>query len=150
MAAPTVPVTHASSCYGSEVEIDADSIASVSDYGSEIDVTELDEDTLLASTFDTLTQKLPRSFEKTSVLPSIEFEEGEAEDEDQEDVVATHKPSLLRVARGHQRSAAFLEVHRDSRSSPVQETLEVEYDEQSRRAWSGVSFRLYHLYKLVD
>lgn len=137
MAAPSVPVTHASSYYGSEVEIDVDSVPSMSDYGSEFDATEIDQDTLLASTLDSLTQSIPKTAEKSSVLPSIEFEEGEVEDEDHDDLVVVHKPSLLRVAKRDRRSAAKVEVPRDIQSSPVRETLEVEYDERSRRAWSG-------------
>jgi exonuclease V len=137
MAAPPAQVTHASSYYGSEVEVDADSIASMSDYGSEFDATEIDEDTLLASTLASFTQSIPRSRDKSSVLPSIEFEEGEVEDEDHDDLVVVHKPSLLRVAKGDRRSAAKAEVRRDIQSSPVRQTLEVEYDERSRRAWSG-------------
>lgn len=138
MASPSVPVTHASSYHGSEVEIDVNSIASMSDYGSEFDATEIDEDTLLASTLDSLTQQIPRSTEKSSVLPSIEFEEGEIEDEDQDDLVVVHKPSLLRVAKRDRRSATSANTtSRYIQSSPVRETLEVEYDERSRRAWSG-------------
>ncbi|KAF2631854.1 hypothetical protein BU25DRAFT_455266 [Macroventuria anomochaeta] len=136
MAAQSVPVTQASSYYGSEVEIDVKSIASMSDYGSQFEVTEIDEDTLLASTLDPDTQNRPRYTEKNSVLPSIEFEGGEIEDEDQDDVVVVHRPSLLRVARRDRRSAANIDTRRDIQSSPVRETLEVEYDERSRRAWS--------------
>ncbi|KAJ4383274.1 hypothetical protein N0V86_001319 [Didymella sp. IMI 355093] len=136
MAAPPAQVTHASSYYGSEVEVDVDSIASMSDYGSEFDATEIDEDTLLASTLNSFTQSIPRSRNKSSVLPSIEFEEGEVEDEDRDDLVVVHKPSLLRVAKRDRRSAAKVEVRRDIQSSPVRQTLEVEYDERSRRAWS--------------
>lgn len=138
MVAPSAPVTHASSYYGSEGEIDINSIASMSDYGSEFDATELDEDTLLASTLDSITQQIPISTKKRSVLPSIEFEEGEIEDEDQDDRVVVHKPSLLRVAKRDRRSASNANTRRDIQSSPVQEALEVEYDERSRRAWSGV------------
>ncbi|KAF3033549.1 hypothetical protein E8E12_001448 [Didymella heteroderae] len=136
MAAPSVPATLTSSYYGSEVEIDVDSMPSMSDYGSEFDATEIDEDTLLASTLDSLTRSVPKATEKSSALPSIEFEEGEVEDEDHDDVVIVHKPSLLRVAKKDWRSTAKLKVSRDIQSSPVRETLEVEYDERSRRAWS--------------
>lgn len=137
MAAPSVPVTHTSSYYGSEVEIDDNSVASMSDYGSEFDATEINEDTLLASTLDSITQNIPRSAERSSVFPSIEFEQGEFEDEDQYDLVTAHKPSLLRVARRDRRSARSAEKSRDAESLPARETLEVEYDERSRRAWSG-------------
>ena len=136
MAAPSVSVTHTSSYYGSEVEIDAESPASVSDYGSEFDATELNEDTLLATALDSLTESLPGVVKKTSVLPSVEFQEGEAEDEDEDEKdVVIHKPSRLRMSKRHRRGAEPL--RRDLQSSPVQETLEVEYDERSRRAWSG-------------
>lgn len=137
MAAPSVLVTHAPSYYGSEVETDVDSIPSMSDYGSEFDATEIDEDTLLANALDSITQSVPQTATKSFVLPSIEFEEGELEDEDHDDVVVVHKPSLLRVAKQDRRGAAKVEVVRDIQSSPVRERLEVEYDERSRRAWSG-------------
>lgn len=137
MAAPSVPVTQVSSYYGSEVEIDVDSITFMSDYGSEFDATEIDEDTLLASTLDSITQTIPKSTEKDAVVPSIEFEEGEAEDEDHDDLVVVHKPSLLRVAKRDRRNAPDVDARRDVQSSPVGETLEVEYDKRSRRAWSG-------------
>lgn len=137
MAAPSVPVTHASSYYGSEVEIDADFVPSMSDYGSEFDATEIDEDALLASTLASLTQNIPETAEKVSILPSIEFEEGEFEDEDHDDLVVVHKPSLLRVAKRDRGSAATIKGPRDIHSSPVRETLEVEYDDPSRQAWSG-------------
>lgn len=150
MAAPSVPVMHASSYYGSEVEINVDSIGSMSDYGSEFDATEIDEDTVLASTLDSITQSIPRSTGKSSVLPSIEFEEGEIEDEDRDDVVIVHKPSLLRVAKRDRRSAAKIEARRDIQSSPVREMLEVEYDGRSRRAWSGALLHNYQLHDLMD
>lgn len=145
MAASFVPVKHTSSYYGSEVEIDVDSVASMSDYGSEFDATEIDDDTLLASTLGSITQNLPRSTQKSPVLPSIEFEEGEVEDEDQDDLVVVHKPSLLRVAKKDKRNTVGIEPPRDIQSSPTRETLEVEYDERSRRAWSGASAQLHYL-----
>lgn len=150
MAAPSVPVTHAPSYYGSEVEIDVNSIPAMSDYGSEFDATEIDEDTLLASTLDSITQQIPQTAEKSSVLPSIEFEEGEAEDNDHDDVLVVHKPSLLRVAKRDRRGAAMVKVARDIKSSPARETLEVEYDERSRRAWSGACLHNRRLHKLMD
>lgn len=150
MAAPSTPVTHASSYYGSEVEIDVESIAAMSDYGSEFDATEIDEDTLLASTLDSFTQRIPQPTEKSSVLPSIEFEEGELEDEDHNDIAVMHKPSLLRVAKKDQRSAAKVEVRNHTQSSPVRETLEVEYDERSRRTWSGALLHDYQAHDLMD
>lgn len=137
MAAPSVPLTHASSFYGSEDDIDIQSVVAVSDYGSEFDVTEINEDTLLASTLDSITQNLPKATEKNSVLPSIEFEEGEAEDADQDDFLVAHQPPLLRLAKKVRRSNADREPSTDVQSSPLRGTVEVEYDEGSRRAWSG-------------
>lgn len=148
MVVTSVPLMHASSYCNSNVEIDAEALASVSDYGSEFDATELNETTLLASTLDSPTQELPRSADKASVLPSIEFEEGEGEDEDRDDVV-TQKSSLLRMSKRHQRSNQTPHTRRDLQSSPIRATLEVEYDEQSRRAWSGAS-RLRQPNDLVD
>lgn len=108
----------------------------MSDYGSEFDATELNEDTLLATALDSLTESLPGVVKKTSVLPSVEFQEGEAEDEDEDEKdVVIHKPSRLRMSKRHRRGAEPL--RRGLQSSLVQETLEVEYDERSRRAWSG-------------
>lgn len=115
----------------------------MSDYGSEFDATEIDEDTLLASTLESFTQKLPRSAEKISILPSIEFEEGEVEDEDRDDFVVVHKPSLLRVSNRQRRSVQNTDSSHHIQSSPVRETLEVEYDERSRRAWSGALLGLH-------
>ncbi|KAF1930234.1 uncharacterized protein M421DRAFT_368975 [Didymella exigua CBS 183.55] len=136
MATPSAPVTHASSYYGSEVEIDIDSVTSMSDYGSEFDATEIYEDTLLASTLDSFTHSVPKSTGRSSALPSIESEEGEFEDDDYDDLIVVHKPSVLRVAKKDRRSTAKVEVRRDIQSSPARESLEVEYDERSRRAWS--------------
>lgn len=140
MNAPSVPVTHASSCYGSEVEIDANSNASMSDYGSDFDATEINEDMLLVGTLDLISNSPQHSTKKSSILPSIEFEEGEIEgeieDEEQDDL-AVYKPSLLRVAKKDRRNIGNTETCRRIQSSPVRETLEVEYDERSRWAWSG-------------
>lgn len=142
-----VQVTHASSYYGSEDKTEVDATASMSDYGSEFDATEVNEDTLLASTLDSITQRLPGPTEKSSVLPSIEFEEGELEDQEQDALVAVHKPSLLRVARTGaakrgRHSTGDIEARRDAQSSPVRQTMEVEYDERSRRVWSGALITL--------
>lgn len=150
MTAPSVPVTHAPSYYGSKVEIDVNSIHAMSDYGSEFDATEINEDALLASTLDSMIQHIPRTAQKSSVLPSIEFEEGEVEDEDHDDLVVVHKPTLLRMAKRDRRGTAKVEVARDVRSSPVRETLEVEYDERSRRAWSGACLHKCRLYDLMN
>ncbi|KAJ4340027.1 hypothetical protein N0V95_007609 [Ascochyta clinopodiicola] len=138
MPTPSVPVTYTSSYYGSEVDVDILSIASMSDYGSEFDATEINEDTLLASTLDAITQHRPSATGKGAVLPSIEFEQGEVEDqdEDHDDLVVVHKPSLLRVAKKDRRGVGLTNTRRDVQSSPMRDTLEVEYDERSRRAWS--------------
>jgi exonuclease V len=129
MAAPS---TQLGSEYGSDVDVQ--SIASLSDYGSDIDI---DDDTILAGAFDTLRNTAPT--EKSAVLPSIEFEEGEAEDQEQDvdGFVQIHRPTVLCVAKGKRSLDAH--VQRDIQSSPglEREALEVEYDERSRRAWSG-------------
>jgi exonuclease V len=103
-----------------------------SDYGSDIGYEDIEEDTLLADALDTINDARPT--EKSAALPSIEFEEGEREDEDEDEqqhvggLVQVHRPTLLRVAKdGVQGSAR-----------------EVEYDERSRRSWSGMS-RLAHV-----
>lgn len=123
--------------YGSDA--DFPSIASASDYGSDVDLEDID-DTILANALDTIHEG--RKTEKSAVLPSIEFEEGEREDEehDVDGFVQIHRPTVLRVAKGKQRSARSVDTQRDLQSSPVREcALEVEYDERSRRAWSGMS-----------
>lgn len=109
--------------YGSDIEIA--SVATLSDYGSDIDI---DDDSLLADAFDTIRRAV--GTEKRPVLPSIEFEEGEIEDEEHhvDGFVQIHKPSRLRVTRNTTKSG-----HGE------RGTLEVEYDERSRRAWSGKS-----------
>ncbi|RAR10023.1 exonuclease v [Stemphylium lycopersici] len=106
--------------YGSDIEIA--SVATLSDYGSDIDI---DDDSLLADAFDTIRRAV--GTEKRPVLPSIEFEEGEIEDEEHhvDGFVQIHKPSRLRVTRNTTKSG-----HGE------RGTLEVEYDERSRRAWS--------------
>jgi exonuclease V len=135
MAAPTAQLANRASEYGSDTDIQ--SIATLSDYGSDIDI---DEDTILADAFDTL-RDAARS-QKSGVLPSIEFEEGELEDEEQDvdGFVQIHRPTVLRVAKGKSRRSDVVDVPRDIQSSPGRErtALEVEYDERSRRAWSGM------------
>jgi exonuclease V len=132
MAAPTAQLTNRASEYGSDIDIQ--SIATLSDYGSDIDI---DEDTILADAFDTLRDAAPS--QKSAVFPSIEFEEGELEDEEQDvgGFVQIHRPTVLRVAKGKRSEAE--DVQRDIQSSPEQErtVLEVEYDERSRQAWSS-------------
>jgi exonuclease V len=128
--------------YGSDVDID--SVASLSDYGSEFDAAEIDEDTLLAGILDSITQSTPHNSEKQSILPSIEFEEGEIEDKDQ-DGPAGHRPAVLRVAKGSVEigRAGAVQAPNSFQDSSTGErgpaTLEVEYDEPSRRTWSGTS-----------
>jgi exonuclease V len=53
--------------------------------------------------------------------------------------VQIHRPSLLRVVKGKGKSTGTGDAQRDIQSSPLRghEALEVEYDERSRRAWSG-------------
>jgi exonuclease V len=138
MATITRQVTHPSSHYGSEV--DFDSVASLSDYGSEFDATEIDEDALLADVLDSIVNKTSQDSEKQNTLPSIEFEERETEDRDC-DVPARHRPAVLRVARGNIRNTGVAQTPHDIQSSPVRKrestALEVEYYEPSRRTWSG-------------
>ncbi|KAH7390723.1 exonuclease V a 5' deoxyribonuclease-domain-containing protein [Pyrenochaeta sp. MPI-SDFR-AT-0127] len=104
--------------YGSNVDMQP--VTSLSDYGSDISLDYLDED---APTEPTT--------EKSALLPSIEFEEGEREDEGQriDGFVQAQRSALLRVAKGKPD---------DVQSSPVQEqeALEVEYAHGSRQAWS--------------
>jgi len=129
---PTPQLTKQASEYGSDFEID--SIATLSDYGSDIDI---DDDTILAHAFETIKQGAPA--DKGAVLPSVEFEEGEFEDEEQDvdGFVQIHKPALLRIARTTSGVDSHAQIH--THSSPMRQrtALEVEYDEISRRAWSG-------------
>jgi exonuclease V len=135
MATISQEVTHLSSHYGSDIDVD-----SVSDYGSEFDATEIDEDALLADVLDSIAKKTPQNNEKQSILPSIEFEEGEAEDGDH-DSPGQHRPATLRVARSDIRSTGVVQASHDVQRSPARRrgptTVEVEYDEPSRRTWSG-------------
>jgi exonuclease V len=134
MATISQEVTHSSSHYGSDIDVD-----SVSDYGSEFDATEIDEDALLADVLDSIAKKTPQNNEKQNILPSIEFEEGEAEDGDYDS--PGHRPATLRVARSDIRSTGVVQASHDIQRSPARRrgstTLEVEYDEPSRRTWSG-------------
>ncbi|CAN9395735.1 unnamed protein product [Alternaria alternata] len=132
MAAPTTQLTsNYASEYGSDIDIQ--SIATLSDYGSDIDI---DDDTILADAFDTIRDAAQT--QKSAVLPSIEFEEGEREDEEQDvdGFVQVHRPTVLRVTKG--KRSVDADTQRDIQSSPMRErkALEVEYDERSRRAWS--------------
>ncbi|XP_014551542.1 hypothetical protein COCVIDRAFT_112698 [Bipolaris victoriae FI3] len=131
MTAPNVQLTNQVGDYGSDIEIE--SVATLSDYGSDIDI---DDDILLASAFATIRGTAP--LDRSAVLPSVEFEQGEIEDEerDVEGFVHIHKPPVLRVAQGTR--AVLADEQRNPQSSPIRDrcTLEVEYDERSRRAWS--------------
>jgi exonuclease V len=135
MATISQQVTYSSSHYGSDIDVD-----SVSDYGSEFDATEIDEDALLADVLDSIAKKTPQNSEKQSILPSIEFEEGEAEDGDH-DSPGQPRPATLRVAKSDIRSTGIVQAPNDIQRSPARRrgpaTFEVEYDEPSRRTWSG-------------
>jgi exonuclease V len=135
MAAPTAQLTNTASEYGSDIDIG--SVTALSDYGSDIGFD--DEDTILADVLETI--KVAKPADKDRVLPSVEFEEGEREDEDHDvdGFVQIHRPSLLRVVKGKGKSTGTGDAQRDIQSSPLRghEALEVEYDERSRRAWSG-------------
>jgi exonuclease V len=138
MAASTAQLISTASEYGSDVEIG--SVAALSDYGSDFGFDDiLEGDTILADVLDTI--KVAKPADKDRVLPSIEFEEGEREDEDHDvdGFVQIHRPTLLRVAKRKDKSIGTVDARRDVQSSPMRkhEVLEVEYDERSRRAWSG-------------
>lgn len=108
-------------------------IMAASDYGSDAGFDELDEDTILAGVLGDIRDSGPA--QKSAILPSIEFAEGELEDEAHDVDVAdeTSRSALLRKAK-HTAT-----VQGDVQSSPVHErtAFEVEYDERSRRTWSG-------------
>jgi hypothetical protein len=82
--------------YGSNVETPA--ATALSDYGSDTGFEDIDEDTILADVLQTIQSVKPAK--KSRILPSIEFEEGEREDEDHvvDSFVQIHQPALLRVA----------------------------------------------------
>jgi exonuclease V len=137
MAASTAQPVNTASEYGSDVEIR--SVAALSDYGSDIGLDDIDEDAILADVLDVI--KDTRPVEKGCVLPSIEFEEGEHEDEEQDvdGFVQIHRPTRLRVAKEKRDNIKPVDTQRAIQSSPLREdeVLEVEYDERSRRTWSG-------------
>jgi exonuclease V len=139
MAASTAQLINVAGEYGSEFE--THSAAAVSDYGSDAGFEDIDEDSILAGVLDTI--KAVKPAERGRVLPSIEFEEGEHEDEDHDadGFVQIHRPTLLRVGRGKDEGMGSANANRNIPSSPLrdQSALEVEYDERSRRAWSGTS-----------
>jgi exonuclease V len=148
MAAPTTQVTNRTSEYGSDIDIQ--SIATLSYYGSDIDI---DDVTILADAFDPVRDAAQT--EKSAVLPSIEFQEGELEDEEQDvdGFVQIHRPTVLRIAKG--KGYVDAHVQRDAQSSPMRErkAMEVEYDERSRQAWSGTLAQVHsmgHLHQLTS
>lgn len=98
MATPLAQLAKVASEYGSDV--DMQSVASLSDYGSDISLGHVDEDSALVGGLDTIQQG--GSTEKGAALPSIEFKEGEREDEEQhvDGRVQKHVPALLRVGKG--------------------------------------------------
>jgi exonuclease V len=137
-SASSAQPTKTASEYGSDIDIA--SVTALSDYGSDIGLEDIDEDVILANVLGTL--KHARSIEGDCVLPSLEFEGGEREDEngdedhqhgDSDGCVQMHRPALLRVAKGRE------DPRQNIASSPLREheALEIEYDERSRRAWSG-------------
>jgi exonuclease V len=125
--------------YGSNVETPA--ATALSDYGSDTGFEDIDEDTILADVLQTIQSVKPAK--KSRILPSIEFEEGEREDEDHvvDSFVQIHQPALLRVAKSKTEGADPVDTQRDFQNFPIrqQEALEVKYDERSRRVWSGTS-----------
>jgi exonuclease V len=137
MVASAAQPKHTASEYGSDVEIR--SVTALSDYGSDIGLDDIDEDTIFADVLGVI--KYARPAEKGRVLPSVEFEEGEREDEDQDvdGLVQIHRPTLLRVAKDKQSNIEPVDSKRVVKSSPLRErkALEVEYDERSRQMWSG-------------
>lgn len=124
--------------YGSDIEYQI--ATAISDYGSDIALDDFDEDNLLADVLDSI--KDTRPAERDAILPSLEFEGGELEDEEhvEDGFVQIHRLSGLRVAKSDDTSTAQSAApQRDAQSSPPRrhEALEIEYDQRSRRAWSG-------------
>jgi exonuclease V len=132
MAASTAQPTNTVSENGADGEIR--SVTALSDYGSDISLEDIDEDTILTDVLDVIKEDRPA--EKSRVLPSIEFEEGEREDEDQDvdGFVRIHRPTVLRVGKAKRTNNESTNLQRNVQSSSL---LEVEYDEKSRRSWSG-------------
>jgi exonuclease V len=129
---PLAMATTTASEYGSDVDLH--SVVALSDYGSDTGFEDIDEDTLLADALNTIDEARPSG--RGAVLPSIEFEEGEREDEEQDvaGFVQIHGPTLLRLAKGR---AGDAHASRGIQSSPMR-ALEVEYDQRSRRTFSGL------------
>ncbi|KAF2853706.1 hypothetical protein T440DRAFT_487032 [Plenodomus tracheiphilus IPT5] len=120
----------------SERDVDIQSVTAMSDYGSDIGFDDFDDDSVLAGVLNTIADNRP--VDKSAALPSIEFEGGELEDEEQDvdGFVQVHRPTGLRVAKN--KTNVHFDVAQGIQSSPVRErqALEVEYDPGSRRAWS--------------
>lgn len=104
----------------------------MSDYGSDVGFDDIGEHTAVVQLPHTIPKNA--SIHKGRVLPSIEFEEGERED--QEHDVHLHKPTVLRVANCNN---AHVVIRHGAQGSPLLERNagEVEYGEASRQAWSG-------------
>lgn len=124
----------------SESRLDAQSVISLSDYGSDTAFDDLGDDGTLVVAFNPSQQDLPDA--NTTALPSrIEWEASEKEvEEEEQDVdgfVPVRCPTAPPVADNKSRVPTTLAQH--VQSSPVheREALEVEYDPRSRRAWSG-------------
>jgi exonuclease V len=130
--------------YGSDLDVGC--TAALSDYGSDIGFDDIDEDTILANVLDVIRDNRPA--EKGRVLPSIEFEAGEREDEAQnvDGSVHIHAPALLRVAKGQ---SGTVERAAQSSSLREREPPEVEYDERSWSTWSCMLSPSIHSYKSI-
>lgn len=117
----TVAVTLEDACtdYGSDVDVR--SLPTLSDYGSELDPDDVDEDSLLGD----LLVRIAATAPKDVVRPSIDCADP-LESRDEGFVVpSTERPALQRGLQ----------------SSPARrkgESVEIEYDLPSRRAFSGM------------
>lgn len=135
MATRPAQLTIPANEYGSSLDIPP--VASPSDYGSDFSFEDLDEGRIPSEVLNKSNEQA--MIERRELLPSIEFEEGETEDNehDVDNYVQTHQPAVLRMAKG---SWEGFGAQRLFESSPLREreAMEVEYDEKSRRAWSGM------------
>lgn len=142
MATPNPSQQVSTSDFGSDIDIDVkidtQSATATSEYGSDFAFEDVDEDTILATTLNVIKSTAPTA--KAILLPSLEFEEGENEDEEHDGVgvVQIHRSTGLRVAKW-QRSGDATGNKMDVQSSPPQRlgTEFIEYDPISQRAWSG-------------
>jgi hypothetical protein len=135
MAAPTAQPTETASEYDTDAEIR--SVTALSDYGSDIGLEDIDEVTILANVLNAIKEVKPA--DRSRILPSIEFEEGEREDQNEDGFVHIHQPTVLRVAQGKRRTTKQVDTLRYIQSSPPREpgALEVVHDQISRQSWSG-------------